>query len=295
MKTGDITRPDLGLDPADRDPLLAEADTLFHLAAVYDLAMSRPLGMKVNVEGTERVNEFAARMEALERYHYVSTAFVAGRRNGVIREDELDVGQSFRNHYEETKFLAEKAVVEHAGSLPVSIYRPGVVVGHSETGYTIKYDGPYMALRLVAKSPGPMGRMNFGCGSPFNIVPVDYVVRALVAIAEKPDTVGGTFHLTDPPPLTSHEISEIFCRLMTGKSTWLSTPTWVLRLLAATPLLSGLLGLPRQSIPYFYSRLDFEASGAQRALEGTGVACPRLADYAPALIDYFKAHPTPGA
>src|SRR3989442_1953932 len=104
---GDITEPDLGMSAADLDRARQETSTLFHLAAIYDLAVARDLAMRVNLDGTRNVNKFARSINDLWRYHYVSTCYVAGKREGIIMETELLHDAGFRNHYEETKYLAE--------------------------------------------------------------------------------------------------------------------------------------------------------------------------------------------
>ena len=125
----------------------------WHLAAVYDLAVGRGVAQRVNVDGTRNLLEFMAAAPRFERLQYVSTAYVSGRTRGAFRETDLDVGQRFKNHYEETKFLAEVEVVR--SKLPATIYRPGVVVGDSQTGETAKFDGPYAVLRMMEKLPSP--------------------------------------------------------------------------------------------------------------------------------------------
>ncbi|MBI4615870.1 MAG: SDR family oxidoreductase [Planctomycetes bacterium] len=292
---GDIAREGLGLAEKARDELLAEADTVFHLAAIYDLAMGREIGMKVNVAGTENVNAFVRRMRALARYHYISTAFVAGDVSGAVREDDFFVGQRFRNFYEETKHLAEKAVRQMLAEFPVTIFRPTVVVGHSRTGYTVKYDGPYMALRMIRRLPGFLGRVNFGTDHPFNIVPIDFIVDAMVAIAQRPDSARRTFHLGQPAPMTSREIAELFCRIVKGKGTWGKVPSWVMRAGQHIPAVPWILGVPRQTVPYFYADIQFDCSGTLDMLAGTGVSCPRLSDYAENIVRYYLEHPVPGA
>ena len=130
---GDITKPDLGLTQTDLERARAETHTVFHLAAAYDLAVAHEVGQLVNVQGTQNVNEFAKSITNLRRYHYVSTCYVAGRRSGLIREDELEHAAGFRNHYEESKYLAELSVAALKSELPVTIHRPAVVVGDSRT------------------------------------------------------------------------------------------------------------------------------------------------------------------
>src|SRR5207245_11462063 len=96
---GDITRP---IDLPAHD-----VEEIYHLAAIYDLSVPRDVGMRVNVDGTRHVLDFAERCSALRRFHYVSTCYVSGRFDGVFREEDLDVRRRLNNFYEETKFSAE--------------------------------------------------------------------------------------------------------------------------------------------------------------------------------------------
>src|SRR5262249_28751133 len=144
LVTGDITAPGLGLGTSVARAFARRLTGCFHLAAVYDLAVAKDVGTRINVEGTRNVLDFLGGASRLERLDYVSTAYVSGTAVGTYRETDLDVGQSFKNHYEETKFLAEVAVTE--SGLPAAIYRPAIVVGDSRTGETAKFDGPYFAL-----------------------------------------------------------------------------------------------------------------------------------------------------
>ncbi|MCB1034654.1 MAG: SDR family oxidoreductase, partial [Acidobacteria bacterium] len=142
---GDITLPDLGLGEAQE--LKAEVTEIFHLAAVYDLSVPRKVGMKVNVEGTRYLLDFAQGCPNLKRFQYVSTCYVSGRYAGIFRETDLEKGQAFNNYYEETKYLAEVEVqARMKKGLPATIYRPAIVVGDSRTGATQKYDGPYYVI-----------------------------------------------------------------------------------------------------------------------------------------------------
>ena len=140
---GDITQPNLGVTIDEGD-----VREIVHLAAIYDLTVSRDAAMRVNVDGTRRVVELARRCTALRRLHYVSTCYVSGRHRGVFGENDIAVGQRFNNYYEETKQLAEVEVRQAmASGLPATIYRPSVVVGDSATGATQKFDGPYFVMQ----------------------------------------------------------------------------------------------------------------------------------------------------
>src|SRR5688500_15576308 len=159
---GDITRPGLGLSAADLELARAETTVLFHLAAVYDLGVARELAVRVNVEGTRHVNDFARTLPDLRRYHYVSTCYVAGLRDGLILESELRHEAGFRNFYEETKYLAELEVEALKGELPVTVHRPAVVCGDSRTGETAKYDGVYYLIQYLRMWPGALSLANTG-------------------------------------------------------------------------------------------------------------------------------------
>src|SRR6185369_13167660 len=127
LVVGDITAPGLGIGETEAKSLRSRLTGCYHLAAVYDLAVAREVGLRINVEGTRYVIEFLSEAKSLKRLDYVSTAYVSGTAVGLYRETDLDVGQRFKNFYEETKFLAEKVIVD--SGVPAAIYRPGIVVG----------------------------------------------------------------------------------------------------------------------------------------------------------------------
>ena len=141
---GDISERRLALADADWDRLTKDVRRVYHLAAIYDLAVPIEVAQRVNVDGTGNVLELCAAAKKLERLAYVSTAYVAGRRRGVVYEHELVMGQEFKNHYESTKFQAEVWVREEMADVPTTILRPAIVVGDSQTGETQKFDGPVL-------------------------------------------------------------------------------------------------------------------------------------------------------
>ena len=149
---GDIGERHLGLSDTGWDRLTASVDTVFHLAAIYDLAVPLALAQRVNVDGTGNVLDFCRAAEGLRRHVYVSTAYVAGLRRGTVYEHELVLGQDFKNHYESTKFQAEVWVRDSMDTVPTTILRPAIVVGDSQTGETEKFDGPYYLLRAIAQA-----------------------------------------------------------------------------------------------------------------------------------------------
>lgn len=288
---GDITQPGLGLEAEDAARLAAEVDVVFHLAAVYDLAVPEEFARRVNVTGTAHVNAFVRSLSGLARYNYVSTYAVAGKRRGVIREAELEHDAGFNNHYESTKYEAEILLRElQAEGLPVSIFRPAVVVGSSKDGRTIKFDGPYMLLKVLHQVPWPLPRFNVG--SPkvrFQMVPVDFIIDALATIPTRPGTAGKTFHLTDPEPYNTAEIFDLFSQAMFGKKSWLRVPSSLASIVAGSGIAEP-LGLKRQTAPYFDYQATFDCVNTLDALDGTGIAVPRLEDYVDHLVAFFLDH-----
>nr|BCX00006.1 MAG: 3-beta hydroxysteroid dehydrogenase [Bacteroidota bacterium] len=284
---GDITEPDLGLgDP----PWRKQIREIFHLAAVYDLRIRREQGWRVNVEGTEHVLRWAGRCPRLDRFHYVSTAYVSGRRKGLIREQELEHEAGFKNAYEETKYWAEVRVRAWRDRLPVTIYRPAIVVGSSQNGETEKFDGPYYVLRAMLRMPryGVLFRVGSG-RHPVNIVPVDYVVRALLALGQKPESAGKTYHLVDPYPLTVREVIALFARLLDRRFLYIPVSARMARALLRTPL-GRWLGLAPELVDYFDFPAYYDATQALGDLADTGIRCPPLPEYAPRLVAFLRAH-----
>lgn len=290
---GDIAERRLGLSGHDFERLAAEITTAHHLAAIYNLAVPLDIAQRVNVDGTGNVLELCARAEKLERLNYVSTAYVAGRRKGVVYEHELVLGQDFKNHYESTKFQAEVWVREEMDRVPTTIYRPAIVVGDSRTGETQKFDGPYYMLRLVALSQERgMPIPQFGKSSaPFNVVPVDFVVEALLAGAADDAAVGETLHLVDPEPVTAADVLTLLAREYAAKGPSYRLPPKLveasLRVAAVRRLFSN---TPHESIQYLNHPVRFDTRRAEELLERSGLRCPRFEDYVGPMVDFFRRH-----
>lgn len=283
---GDITQARLGIDAAEAKVLQHQVTSAYHLAAVYDLAVKRDVGVKINVDGTRNVLEFLADCKGFKRLHYVSTAYVSGTAVGVFRETDLDVGQSFKNYYEETKFLAEVEVVKVG--LPATIYRPGIVVGDSHTGETAKFDGPYFALRAMARLPSPGVFMKVGSGArAINLVPVDFVVESLAQLAHAKDGEGKTYHLTNPHPPAVFEVEELFARALGKSFVYVPVPLAIAKLTLAPGPVHKLFGMPAQTVDYFDHPVEYDCSIATRELHKLGVRCPRFQDYVQRLVAFY--------
>ncbi|MFY9469644.1 MAG: SDR family oxidoreductase, partial [Solirubrobacterales bacterium] len=301
--TGDITEPNLALSKADRDRIAA-VDHFFHLGAIYDLTAGDQANRETNVAGTINAVRLANQL-GKATFHHISSIAVAGRYNGVFREDMFDAGQRLDFPYDRTKFEAEQIVREEC-TRPWRVYRPGMVVGDSKTGAIDKVDGPYIIFRplKLARKVIPAWLPTAGIvGGQANIVPVDFVAGAIDHLAHKPGLDGRAFHLVDPYPPTVGEAISIFARaagaptfsIRTGNPAIQSIPRMLLQLADATPPgkratteLLGHLGIPRQVIAYLDNPTRFDSTETLRELDGSGLAVPPLEAYAKTLWDYWE-------
>jgi thioester reductase-like protein len=282
---GDITDPELALDDYDR--LQWETRTVYHLAAVYDLGVEQALAERVNVDGTEHVLSFAEGA-GVDRFHYVSTCYVSGRYDGTFSHRDLDVGQSFHNHYEATKFAAEVAVQERMEKgLPATIYRPAIAVGDSETGETQKFDGPYYVLKLILRQwpvafvPVPLRPSR----TRLNVVPRDFVVDAIAAISAQDESVGEVYQLCNPHPPTISRLVRMLGDAAGRRVVPVRGTTKLSRvLLERFPDVADDLTLEPAALPYLSQPTEYTDENARRALAGTGVRCPLLSSYVDTLV-----------
>ena len=294
--TGDITAPDLGLGP-EYLPLTQSTTEVFHLAAVYDLAVERDLAMRVNVDGTQHVTDLARRCDDLERYQYVSTCYVSGRYAGPWREDDLvRDGQVFANNYDETKHLAEVVVREAAEQhgIPTTVYRPAVVNGDSRTGATQKLDGPYYVAKLLLKQPGPVAVMPM-VGQPdafrFNLVPRDFVVDAIAHLSGIEASRGVTYALANPNPPTIREMIDLFADASGKRVVRVKLPEGpATTLLDRVGFMRDLMEFPAEAIPYFTHPTHYLSDNTQRDLADTDIRVPANADYIPRLVEFTRQH-----
>jgi thioester reductase-like protein len=290
---GDIADSRLGLSAQDYKRLARRVRRVFHLAAIYDLAVPLTVAQRVNVEGTGNVLDFCRAASSLQRLVYISTAYVAGTRTGLIYEHELAVGQGFKNHYESTKFQAEVWVRDEMGRVPTTILRPAIVVGDSRTGETQKFDGPYYMLRVISMAAQRNRSVpNFGRSeAPFNVVPVDFVVDAITAVAERPEALGETLHLVDPEPLTAAELTEALSMEYAGRRPrGRIPPALAAASLRLKPLQARLGGAPWESIAYLNHPVRFDTRRAVSILEPLDLRPPNFREYVEPMVRFFRAH-----
>ncbi len=294
---GDLTLPDLGLSSEFLKERTSEIKQIFHLAAIYDLNVREDLAMKVNWEGTKNTLAFANRCTNLERFHYVSTCYVSGRNQGVFKESDLIHQNQFNNFYESSKYLAE-VEVQYAmkSGLPVTIYRPGVVVGDSKTGETQKFDGPYFVLQWLLRNPQSFALLptiyTHDCDfnqSHLDLVPSDFVIQGIAYLSQLSESCGEVFQLADPQPLKVVDILAEFEKILEKKIYSASLPLWLAR--AALKYIPGLekwLGIPHSALNYFAHPTHYDTSNTLKFLRGTSIEIPQLSHYLPTLVDYMK-------
>jgi thioester reductase-like protein len=288
---GDISRPRLGLTPAAFDLSQQQTTRIFHLAALYDLAVEREPAMRINVNGTRNIVEFARSIPSLRHFHYVSTCYVAGKREGVILETELQHDAGYRNFYEESKCLAELEVESVKSVLPVTIHRPAVVCGDSKTGETVKYDGVYYLILYLLRFPW-LSAINIGNRRvSLNLVPVDFVVDAMAALAFDQNAIGKTVQIADPSPLTTYELFNAIARTANHKHSRMTAPARWVRFFLMLPPSPKITGLPHHAVPYFFVKQLYDTSQSQALLNPHGIQCPPFETYVDQVVDFVKAHP----
>lgn len=286
---GDVVDMHLGLSSSEYRTLTEEVTDVFHLAALYRLRADARSMEAVNVEGTRNMLELASDVVNLNRFNFMSTSVVSGDRVGVIEEDELDEGQGFRSEYERTKFQAELLVRQAAESLPVSIYRPATVVGDSRTGAIDRFDGPYYLAILLVTSPVAVPLPLPGSAvAPLNVVPVDFVVDAMLRIAQDPRGEGRTFHLVDPTPMAARRVYEAIAERTGKRLPPLRLSYTLADKLLRIPVLERLVRDERAAIASVNHLAIYSSPNTQELLDGTGVRCPRLTTYLDRLIGYVQ-------
>jgi NAD(P)-dependent dehydrogenase (short-subunit alcohol dehydrogenase family) len=307
---GDLSQARLGISAEDLEKLTGEVEHLFHLAAIYDMEADGEAQRIANVEGTRHMVQLADAIEA-GRVHMVSSIAAAGLYEGTWREDMFDEAQNLDNHpYFRTKHDSERVVREES-KRPWRVYRPGIVVGHSQTGEMDKVDGPYYFFKLIRRlrNAVPQWIPMLGIeGREINLVPVDFVAEAMDHIAHLDGLDGKAFSLTDPNPLSAGEVIDIFARAAHAPESAARVPAGALDALTplvkagmtavplADPVVNRVLadfGVPRSVLMYVNYPTHFDSRQTQAALAGTDIRVPPLEAYAGKLWDYWERHLDP--
>jgi len=299
---GDVARPGVLLNPATAKRVQTEASIVIHAAAVTNLATDARSAWSTNVDGTRNMFDLARGMTSLSRFVHVSAAAVSGDAEGRFAEQELDRGQRFYNAYAESKHTAEADVRAAMAALPITVVRPTAIVGHSQTGALDRIDGVYYLILLMlrlARLPKPLRVLPVAPGGDFariDLVPIDFVVQATLALAEHPEAIGGTYHLSDPRALTVRELARVFASELDIAGPWLGFRGRPLAMMlrggrsSATlrTLMDQLFNLPPELADGLAHRAVYDSSGARRLLAPLGIEAPHIAGYAGALLEFAR-------
>jgi NAD(P)-dependent dehydrogenase (short-subunit alcohol dehydrogenase family) len=300
---GDLTAPRLGLKPQQLTELRGHVGHFFQVAGLYDMTASDESLQATNVVGTQHAVDAAERMDA-GCFHHVSSIAAGGRYPGTFREDMFDEATGLGDPYFRTKHESERIVRDRC-AVPWRIYRPSLVVGHSQTGEIDKVDGPYyffpLLEQIAAALPSILTLPGID-GGYLNLVPVDFVVAAIDHIAHLKGYDGKTFHLVDPDVRTVGETLDIFADAA-------GAPHFSIRVTgvegAVVPLAHLLarvgngvagrfieqnVGIPLRALDYLGNPTTFDCKHTLAALEGSGIQVPRLEAYAPHLWQYWERH-----
>jgi long-chain acyl-CoA synthetase len=294
---GDITRPGLGLGRG-RDGLAERVSEIVHGAASVSFELELEAMRAINVEGTRRMLQFAERCQGrggLRRMSYISTAYVAGEHEGLFSEDDLDVGQRFRNAYEQSKFEAERLIAGSRTQVPVTVLRPSIVVGERGSGWTASFNVLYWPLRAFAR--GAYLALPARHEAPVDVVPVDYVADAIFALSQAPEAEGATFHLTAGAQASSvGELVDLATTRFERRAPRLVAPGVYRRVVH--PLLvrasrdeRHLRALARSRIffPYFSMAVVYDDRRSRVALAAAGIRPTPLHRYFDRLVDFALA------
>ncbi len=306
---GSLTEPNLGISDSNMSTLKNNVTQFYHLAAIYDLYAAAEIQEAVNVQGTRNAVDAATAMNA-GCFHQVSSIAAAGLYKGTFREDMFDEAEKLDNPYLKTKHESEKVVREEC-KIPWRVYRPGMVIGHTESGEIDKIDGPYYFFKMLQKIRGvlPQWMPTIGIeGGRLNIVPVDFIVDALDHISHTEGEDQKCFHLTDPDPYKVGEVLNIFAKAGHAPTMTMRVDSRMfgfippmirngLKNLPPIKRITGAVlndfGIPQSALEFLNYPTRFDSRETERVLKGTGIEVPRLSDYAPAIWDFWERNLDP--
>ena len=306
---GDMTAANCGLTAAQLRTLSGKVKHFFHLAAIYDLTADAESQRKGNVDGTQNALDLGVAIGA-SCFHHTSSIAAAGLYQGVFREDMFHEAEGLDDPYLRTKHDSE-GLVRKEKRIKWRIYRPGMVVGHSQTGEMDKIDGPYYFFTFLKKLremlPPWMPVLGIE-GGRINVVPVDFVVDAMDHIAHKPKLDGHCFHLVDPEPMRVGEVLNTFARaghapemtMRLDARMFAFVPSSIRGAVGSLPPVKRFVSvmlrdfkIPKSVLKFITYPTRFDNRETERALKGSGISVPKLDDYAWRLWDYWERHLDP--
>lgn len=287
--SGEIWAIDFGMSGAQYMELARSVQVIHHCGAVTYPDVDRETAKRVNVNGTVEVVELAEASRNLERLVLWSSASVSQPQHGLATEQDLVKPARFRGAVEETRYQAERMVRAEMDHIPTTILRPSIIVGDSRTGEIDRFEGPYLLVLLMLNSPVDLRVPLPGRGDiPLNLVPIDYVVRAGLAITDNPRAAGHTFHLIDPDPPTVHRVFEMIAEASGRRAPVGNLPTNLATAVLRTPGLERFAQIPRTFLEQLATEVTYDARNAKEMLAGTDIVCPPVHTYLRTLVEHVR-------
>ena len=268
-----------------------EVTRIHHVAQVTYAGVDPRLAESVNIGAMREIVEFGRFAQKLRMMVIHSSAMVSGNRTGLVLEEELNAGQTFRTPVEETLARAERLARSCMKELPIAVVRPTQIVGHSRTGEVDRFDGPYMLILLLLSSPQelPVPLPTRG-DAPMHLVPIDYVVRAAHRIGLLDSSAGSHVSPRRRPP------ADRAPRVRARGAGRRQTATERLH-----PHQSDARAAPRTRpatrwraarapfVEQIATQVRFDTRNTEEALRGTGLACPPFESYVDELVELREA------
>lgn len=294
---GDVALEQCGLRPDQIAGIVRETTHMIHGAATIRFDHPINEARSINCGGTRQmlaIGRMCAEQGRLERFVYIGTSSVSGRRAGPIFEHELEKGQSFFNTYEQSKCESERIVRDHADALPVTIFRPSIIIGDSSTGKTSTFNVIYIPLRLLQK--GLLTAIPGTPGTTLDLVPVDWVGDAMTHIMSLPDSVGKVYHLTAGPnraallgDVVSRATAYFDTRSVSARPRtieFITREEFDRRRASGRGREEALMSQLDTLLPYVSIDRLFDSANADAALAGSHIVFPRFVDYADRIFGY---------
>ncbi|MFY9223405.1 MAG: SDR family oxidoreductase [Blastocatellia bacterium] len=300
---GNIEKEDLGLG-SEYNTIASQVNEIYHSAANTRFDQPLEKARSINYLGTENILRFAQQIKKighLIRYHHVSTAYVAGDRVGIVKETDLDFGQAFFNTYEQSKYESEMLLRKAFDELPITVYRPSIIAGDSISGRTPHFYVIYEPMKWIY-----FGQLTFLPCQPelkLDIVPIDYVCDAIIAIAQQANTVNQTFHLTAGPDksINMYEMVDSCIKEFNDYNKEIGKQLIERPEIITPNLIEKMEGTMRKRseqlfqrawqqiqrhMPYIISEKVFDDNATRKALSNTKISCPAFRDYLPVVVRY---------
>ena len=283
---GEPSAIDLGLSGAEWQSVRARIQRIHHVAGTSQLGMSREQAQTEHVAAAREVLELARHCPRLRCLVHHSSASVSGTRTGLVLEDELVMGQSFRNVVEEAQAHAENLVLRARSRLPIVVLRPTLIAGDSRTGELDRFEGPHFLMLLMVTSPPDFALPLLGRGDlPLHLVPADNVTRVAALIGSDSRAIGKTFHIKDPSPPTARRVFELVAEAGGRRAPRGHIPANITKALLRAPGLDRIAQSPRAFLDALLTPVEYSAANTDALLAGSDVHCPPFESYVERLVE----------